>query len=88
MESDLRIICDRLCRLETYKTKGTVIDATEILNNIKNNLDNIGDPWNKKENDLLLCEMKVAIKTIAANHGRTVGAITSRLNHLGVGVYF
>ncbi|KKM08237.1 hypothetical protein LCGC14_1725870 [marine sediment metagenome] len=88
MESDLTIICDRLRQLETHKYKETVIDTTEILNNIKNNLDNVGDPWNKKENDLLLSEMKVAIETIAANHGRTGGAITSRLNHLGMGVYF
>lgn len=84
MESDLTIICDRLCQLETHKLKETTIDVTEVLNNIKNNLDNRGECWSQKENDLFLNEMKVAIKTIAANHGRTVGAITARLNHLGM----
>ena len=91
MESDLTIICDRLRQLETHKyketkeTKETITDYTSVfLSNIKNKLYNVGDPWNQKENDLLLGEMKVAIEIMAANHGRTVGAIKSRLDHLGV----
>lgn len=85
MESDLKTIYNRLCQLETKELKEkTIIDATEALNNIKNNLDHRGECWSQKENDLFLNEMKVAIKTIAANHGRTVEAITARLNHLGM----
>ena len=53
MESDLKSIYNRLCRLETHnETKETIIDATEILNNIKNKLGNCGGPWNQNENDL------------------------------------
>ncbi len=83
IESDLRIICDRLCQLETRELKKTVIDNSEILNNIKNKLNNRGELWNQKENNLLLSEMKIAIETIAANHGRTSRAITARLDRLG-----
>ena len=82
MESDLRIICDRLCQLETHKMKETVIDATEILNNIRNNLRNVGESWEKEEEEILKREMKMAIVTIASNHGRSVGAIRSRLEHM------
>ncbi len=87
MESDIRIICDRLCQLETHKYKEKTDYTSVFLSSIKNNLRNVGGPWSHKEDDLLLSEMKVAMETVAANHGRTVGAITSRLHHLGVGCY-
>jgi hypothetical protein len=87
MESDLTIICDRLRQLET-RNKIKETDYTSVfLSNIKNKLYNCGEAWSQKEDDLLLSEMKVAMGTVAANHGRTVGAITSRLHHLGVGCY-
>ncbi|KKN04839.1 hypothetical protein LCGC14_1093340 [marine sediment metagenome] len=64
--------------------KYSELKLKESIKNIKNNLDNVGETWSQKENDLLLSEMKVAIETMAANHGRTAGAIRSRLNHRGV----
>lgn len=89
MESDLKNIYNRLCHLETHneiekETKKIVIDidVKEFLNNIKNKLDNVGESWEKEEEEILKREMKVAIATIAANHGRTVGAITSRLENM------
>ena len=47
---------------------------------------NAGKPWTQVEDDLLRDEFHshMAISDIARNHGRTRGAIESRLDHLGI----
>jgi hypothetical protein len=46
---------------------------------------NIGKPWSETENKELLAEFDggLSVKEIAAKHGRTKGAITSRLTRSG-----
>ncbi len=47
---------------------------------------NAGMPWSTKEDDMLRGEISQAIKTMADAHGRSYGAIRSRLNHLSANV--
>ena len=49
-------------------------------------LRNAGKPWTKAEDDKLRDEFseKLKISDIAKEHGRTYGAIESRLDHLGL----
>ena len=53
---------------------------------IKAPLRNAGKPWTDIEDDKLRDEFaaKVRISDIAKEHGRTYGAIESRLDHLGL----
>lgn len=47
---------------------------------------NVGKPWTELEDDKLRDEFveKMTISDMAKEHGRTYGAIESRLNHLGL----
>ena len=60
----------------------------EIVNSesAKEPLRNAGKPWSDVEDDKLRDEFaaKVRISDIAKEHGRTYGAIESRLDHLGL----
>ena len=51
-----------------------------------NHYRNAGKPWTEAEDDKLVAEFhaKMKIADIAKEHGRTYGAIESRLDHLGV----
>ena len=52
----------------------------------KDPLRNAGKPWTKAEDDKLRDEFlsKLKISDIAKEHGRSYGAIESRLDHLGL----
>lgn len=60
----------------------------EIVNSEpgKDPLRNAGKPWTDAEEDKLRDEFlsKIKISDIAKEHGRTYGAIESRLKHLGL----
>lgn len=60
----------------------------EITNNkhIEDPLRNAGKPWTDAEDNKLRNEFlsKVKVSDIAKDHGRTYGAIESRLEHLGL----
>ncbi len=60
------------------------IDMSKAITKIQNQLSNRGDSWNRLEDEILANEVHRAIDTIAANHGRTHGAISARIykNHL------
>ena len=47
---------------------------------------NAGKPWTEQEEDMLINEYnaKMKIADMAKEHGRTYGAIESRLEHLGL----
>ena len=47
---------------------------------------NAGKPWTETEEDMLVKEYhaKMKVSDIAKEHGRTYGAIESRLEHLGL----
>lgn len=46
------------------------------------NTPNAGDFWSDAEEDALICDLKQAIKWMAARRGRTTGAIDARLAQL------
>ena len=48
---------------------------------------NVGGPWNKTEDDILKVEFSAALKQIAIKHGRSFGAITSRLRQKSIILY-
>ena len=60
------------------------IDPTHSLEKIRNKLHNIGGKWERWEDDLLVKEVTEAIKQIASNHGRTEGAIQSRIHQKSI----
>jgi len=55
------------------------IDAGRYFENIQQNLGKAGDKWTDTEDHLLKLEINLAIKSIAENHKRSYGAITSRI---------
>lgn len=67
--------------VDAVKTEHQCKSAVE---SIINELKNIGAKWEPGEEKLLIEEVNVAISQIAANHGRSIGAIRSKLNHLGI----
>ena len=63
-----------------------------LRNTVKPNNDplrNAGKPWNDIEDSKLCDEFasKMKVSEIAKEHGRTVSAIESRLDHLGIKKY-
>lgn len=71
----------RLTTLEVaFDQPVMVIDASKAMESIKNKLDKVGGPWPAKEQVLLDEELKLALSIIAANHGRTLGAIKARID--------
>ncbi len=49
---------------------------------------NGGECWNRAEDDLLRAEFTTVIKQIANRHGRSPGAITSRLYQKGIVTHY
>jgi hypothetical protein len=45
-----------------------------------NNLTRVGESWTQFEDDILIREVDSILNRIATKHGRTVGAIRSRIN--------
>lgn len=72
---------------ESVYNKPEVIRALfTILQETSNPIRNAGKPWTDIEDDKLADEFasKISISEIAAEHGRTRGAIESRLEKLGL----
>lgn len=65
----------------------TLLEATDA-NRTEAPLKNAGKPWNTSEDEKLRKEFssKIKISDIAKAHGRTTGAIESRLSYLGLKV--
>ena len=64
----------------------TVLEYVNNKDAVKNPLRNAGKPWTDVEDDKLRDEFssKLTISDIAKEHGRSYGAIESRLDHLGL----
>ena len=43
-----------------------------------------GEPWTQVEDDLLVQEVDFMLTQIASKHGRTTGAISSRISQRGI----
>ena len=69
-------------RLKALEGKGFVGSASAMFSNIVSSLENAGDPWDRKEDELLLKEVNLAVSVIAKNHRRSEGAIRSRMKYL------
>ena len=69
---------------EVIRAMYTILEATAP--NQQNSLRNAGKPWTEAEDNNLQEEFaeKMKIADIAKEHGRTYGAIESRLEHLGL----
>lgn len=72
---------------EVIRALFAVLEATAPISTTQ--LDshrNAGNPWTSTEDDMLKEEFtaKISISDIAKEHGRTYGAIESRLDHLGL----
>ena len=69
---------------EVIRALYTILEAT--ASNQKKPFRNAGKPWTEIEDDKLQEEFaeKIKIADIAKEHGRTYGAIESRLEHLGL----
>lgn len=80
MSSHFEGINKRLTALELVSGQPKLIDTSEAMRSIKNELDKVGGSWSKNESKLLDKELTLAIAAIAANHGRTVGAIKARID--------
>lgn len=69
--------------IEKYLSEYESVDAnelaTEACKNLSNNLRMRGQLWSKDEDELLVAEVEVAIKTIAASHSRSNTAIKERI---------
>ena len=76
LEDRISILVDRVKKLEN----GKPIDVAPFLENIKSSMEEAWQPWKKEEHELLIAELKVAITTIAKNHKRSKGAITTRID--------
>ena len=70
---------------EVIRALFTLLEFTN-KSTIKDPLRNAGKPWTSTEDDKLRDEFlsKIKIADIAKEHGRSYGAIESRLDHLGL----
>ena len=69
-------VCKEEMASEDFKEKHL---ASEMIRNIKSNLEKAGDPWDKKEDMRLEQEIIMSIAQIAKNHGRSRGSIIARI---------
>lgn len=69
---------------EVIRALHTLLEATRVVDLPPNR--NAGKPWTDIEDDKLRDEFaaKISISDIAKEHGRTTGAIESRLDRLGL----
>ena len=66
---------------EYMKGRPTIEEYGEkYLNNITSSLEKAGRPWTLEEDSLLVQEVRTAVAQIAKNHGRSIIAITSRID--------
>jgi hypothetical protein len=56
-----------------------VISTSECCERIASSLERAGDSWDDAEDNLLCKEFDTALAQMARNHGRSIGAIQSRL---------
>ncbi len=83
----VKIVAQEIWDQNTPRTEQVItynIDAKDLIDNLVNNLRKAGASWSLGEEDLLRKEMDVALKTLAVNHQRTVGAIVARIKFLGI----
>lgn len=71
-------------RMRDLENDGGVIDCKDFLENIQSNLESAGLPWSLDEDKLLNAELETAFRTIAKNHNRSLGAITSKVEKEGL----
>ncbi len=60
------------------------LNQESFINDVQLSLKRAGEPWPQDEDELLVREVEIAIKQIAKNHKRSVGAIESRINQKGL----
>lgn len=80
----VKIVAREVFVEENKKTRALAYEATKnFCNDLKAEINKAGASWTEDEECALRKEVAVALEIIAKKHGRSYGAIKSRLSHQG-----